>query len=613
MGVWGTAGMADAGGAGAVVRPERLGAVLVLVIDAPPVNALGHALRAALWDGLAMAEADPGVSAVVLAAEGRTFPVGADITEFGQPPRAPLLPDLCDRIEGCAKPVVAALHGTALGGGLELALAARGRVMARGATVGLPEVKLGLLPGAGGTQRLPRLVGAKAALDMMLDGGAVGAEAAQAMGLVDILAEAEVLVETAVALAEVLAERPVLPTRDRTEGLRDPVAYAAAVAAAREVAGEAPTEAPARIVDCVEAALLLPFVQGLAFERAAFGDLVGSDAAMALRHVFLAERRAVRGFAAVALCSVTVVGAGSRGADLAWDLLKAGLAVTLADADQDRLVPGLQRIAAAAEAAVESGRMSAAARDDAWGRLSPALADDPGVAAADAVVLAGDFAHGTVQAVPALRGGAAPVILLGGGEGLRLHLVPGTRLAEVLAPEASSAAAVAAAVGLARRLGRVAVVTRSAAGLAGPMAAVLAAAAAHLALRHGQAAVEGALAAWSLAVPVLAGDGRVPARRADIQRALIAALANLGLRMLGQEAVRRPSDVDVAAVQGLGWPPHVPGPMLWAERRGMLVVRADLAGFAALDAGLWQAAPLIDHLIAEGLPLSALDGAGDAA
>ncbi len=596
--------MADTGLAGAVgpaglLKAERLGPVLVLVIDAPPVNALGHALRQALWDGLAAAEADHGVTAVVLAAEGRTFPAGADITEFGQAPRAPLLPDLCDRIEGCTKPVVAALHGTALGGGLELALAARGRVMARGAMVGLPEVKLGLLPGAGGTQRLPRLVGAEAALAMMLDGHQVGAEAAQAMGLVDLVADADVLVETAVALAEVLAERPVPATRDRTEGMGDLQGYAAAVAAARALAAQAATEAPSRIVDCVEAALLLPFGQGLAFERAAFGDLVGSEAAQALRYGFLAERRACKGFAAVPLRALTVVGAGPEGADLAIAALQAGLTVTLADADQDRLVPGLQRIAAAAEAAVERGLVSEAARDEDWQRLIPALADDPGAGSADIVVLAGDFAAGEVPAIAAPRSAGAPVIRLGVG----LTLSPGRRLAEVL----GGADEVPGAVALARRIGRVPVVCRGASGIAGPLAAVLAAAAGHLAMRHGRVAVEGALAAWSLSVPALPEGGSARARRADLALALRAALANQGLRLLGEEAVRHPSDIDVAAVHGLGWPAHVPGPMLWAGQRGMLVLRADLQGLAAIDAGVWQPAPVIDHLIREGLQLSALD------
>ena len=594
--------MADAGAAATVLRAERLGATLVLVIDAPPVNALGHALRAALWDGLTEAARDPTVTAVVLAAEGRTFPAGADITEFGQPPRAPLLPELCDLIEACPKPVVAALHGTALGGGLELALAARGRVMARGARVGLPEVKLGLLPGAGGTQRLPRLVGAEAALEMMLTGEQVGAEAAQAMGLVDLLAEPDALVETAVALAEVLAERGAKATRDRTEGLGNPQAYEAAVVAARTEAAKSPLGAPSRIVDCVEAALLLPFGQGLAFERTAFTDLVASDAAIALRHGFLAERRAVRGVAIVALRSVIVVGAGTDGADLAWDLACAGLAVTLADADQDRLVPGLQRIAATAEAAVGNGQLTATARDAAWGRLVPALADDPAAGAADAVLLAGAYAD--QDGVPAIAGSGASVLRLGTGEGLRLHLPAGRRLAEVLAPDGTDPAV---AVALARKIGRVPVVTRSAIGLLAPLQTVLGAAAGMLADRHGRAAVEGALARWSLVVDGLPDGGNQPARRDDIARTILAALANLGLWLMADGALRAPSDLDVAAVHGLGWPAHATAPMLWAEGRGMLVLRADLKAMMAIDAGVWQPAPLIDHLIREGLPLSVRD------
>jgi 3-hydroxyacyl-CoA dehydrogenase len=583
--------MADAGG---LVRPERLGAVLVLVIDAPPVNALGHGLRQALWDAIATAEADPAAAAVVLAAEGRTFPAGADIAEFGQPPRAPLLSALCDRIEACGKPVVAALHGTALGGGLELALAARGRVMARDAQAGFPEVKLGLLPGAGGTQRAPRLVGARAALDMMLGGQPIGAGAAEAMGLVDLVAEPAALVETAVALAEVLAERPAPPTCDRAEGLADHAGYAAAIAAARDRAAGAATEAPGRIVDCVEAALLLPFRQGLEFERAAFADLVGSDAARALRHIFLAERRAARALGrAAAPQRITVAGAGPEGADLAWSALAAGMAVTLADRDQEHLVPGLQRIAAAAEAA----------GGEAWNRLQPALAEDAGSPACEAVVLTGPFATGPVPAIAAPRAAGAALVRL--GQDLRLW--PGRRLAEVATGEGAKAEGAAGRAALARGLGLVPVPVRGAAGLAGPMAAALAAAARHGAARHGRAAVERALALWGQAVPGLPEGEAGSARPAEVQRRLLAALANQGLRLLGDDTARAPADIDLAMVHGLGWPGHVPGPMLWAEGRGMLVLRADLKALTAEDAALWQPAPLIDHLIREGLPLSALD------
>ena len=609
--------MADAAAPGArtAVRYERLGATLVLVIDAPPVNALGHRLRQALWDAVAEAEADASVQSVVLAAEGRSFPAGADIGEFGQPPRAPSLPDLCTRIEDCTKPVVAAIHGTALGGGLELALAARARVARSDARMGFPEVNLGILPGAGGTQRAPRLMGAEAALGLMLSGRQVTAADAHAMGLVDLVADPEVLLETAVALAEVMAESPAPRTCDRTDGMRDPRAYGAAIAAAREQAQTAATDAPARIVDCVEAALLLPFAQGLEFERAAFQDLVGTDAAKALRQQFLAERRAAKGAGGVALpvSAVTVVGAGPDGADLVRSLLRAGLNVTLADVDQATLVPGLQRIAAEGEAEVGAGRMTEAARDEVWGRLSPALSDDAGTAPADAVILTGPFARPGI-ALPAVAGpraAGAPLVTLGrigagDAQAVGLNLPPAGRLAEVLVGEATDLSTAATVAALARRIGRAPVTARGR-GILTAMAAILATAAGHLAGRRGKTAVADVLAGWRMSVadlpegPERAGDAR------GIAAALMAALANQGLRLLGEGLAFRPSDIDLVMVQGLGWPPHLPGPMLWAEGRGMLVLRADLAVLATEGADIWAPALLIDHLIREGLNLSSLD------
>nr|MCU0912360.1 enoyl-CoA hydratase/isomerase family protein [Paracoccaceae bacterium] len=277
-----------------VVRRTRVGRVCVVTIDNPPVNALSAAVRRGLGQALAVAEADPGVAAVVLAAEGRTFPAGADITEFGRPPEAPILPDLCNRIEAFPKPVVACLNGTALGGGFELALAAHWRLAAEGARIGLPEVKLGLLPGAGGTVRTPRLAGAEAALDLMLTGRLVPAVQARDMGLVDaVLAGADPLAG-AVEFAADLAERGIAPrpTRAARTGLAGAPAYLAAVEAARTRTAGSRVPSERRIVDCVEAALLLPFDQALAVERDAFLDCLDTPEARALRHAFLAERRA---------------------------------------------------------------------------------------------------------------------------------------------------------------------------------------------------------------------------------------------------------------------------------------------------------------------------------
>ncbi|MBL8560985.1 MAG: enoyl-CoA hydratase/isomerase family protein, partial [Gemmobacter sp.] len=372
--------MADqaARAAAQVHRKDRDG-LAWLELDAPPLNALSQGLRAALWQAVEGAEADPAVRGLVISAAGRSFPVGADIAELDLPPQSPGLPDLCDRIEACTKPVVAALHGTALGGGLELALAAHGRVALATTRLGLPEVTLGLLPGAGGTQRLPRLIGAEQALRLMLTGRPVPAAEALALGLLDRVVEGGL---AAAAVAEIarLAALPALPRgRERREGLRDGLVYQRVVAEARRGLTDHRLPAPMRIVECVEAAQLLPFEAGRAFEAAAFDDLLASPESAALRHVFRAERRAAR-FAEArqsplpllpALRRVGVQGAAQ--AELALPLLQAGLEVVLVDPNRARLVQGLELLAARQEQALAEGRLTPAARDAEWGRLGSAL------------------------------------------------------------------------------------------------------------------------------------------------------------------------------------------------------------------------------------------------
>jgi 3-hydroxyacyl-CoA dehydrogenase len=359
------------------VRPRQNGAVMVLSIDAPPVNALGAAVRAGLADGLAAALADPSVGAIVLCAVGPSFSAGADIREFGHPaPQGvPGLPELCNRIEASGKTVVAAIQGAALGGGLELALAAHVRLAGPRARFGLPEVALGLLPGAGGTQRTPRLTGAGPALRLMLTGKPVSAQEALAIGLVDAVVED--LEQTAVALAAELAAegRPPVRTRDRLDGLQDVVRYQADVAAARAAApGRLP--APGRIVDCVEAAMLLPFDRGLIFERAAFEDLAASPESAGLRRAFFAERRAAvfpeAGAPAHPVGHVGLVGLGETGAALAVLLLQAGLQVTAVVKGDGPLDAGLRRVALLQDQAVTAGGLSREARAQDRARLLPA-------------------------------------------------------------------------------------------------------------------------------------------------------------------------------------------------------------------------------------------------
>lgn len=370
---------------------EVTNGVAVVTLDNPPLNALGHDLRAGLAEAVDRAINDPGIAIVVLRAAGRSWPVGADIREFGKPPLAPALPDLCTRIAAAPKPVIAALHGSALGGGLELALVAAFRVAAADLKLGLPEITLGLLPGAGGTQRLPRLIGAAAALDLILSGAPIDAARGHRLGLVDLVAPASADGPAAAfALAMKLAEDHVSGRRrlpaasDRPTGVRAEAGpYLDAVQAARARRFAAHERAAPRIIDCVEAALLLPEAHGLAIERAAFLDLVATPEARALRHAFLSERRGAKSLPAVAAVGgqpprhVALAGGCRMAAGLTGALISAGLRVTLIGDDSAGLARVLTRLAKSEDAAVANGEKSDVARKAAWDRIAARPGDVP--------------------------------------------------------------------------------------------------------------------------------------------------------------------------------------------------------------------------------------------
>jgi 3-hydroxyacyl-CoA dehydrogenase len=276
---------------------DRRGHVAVLTVNNPPVNALSSHVRQGLHEGMIQAGSDAAVQAVVITCAGRTFIAGADITEFGKPPTEPSLNAVLDLIENCPKPVVAAIHGTALGGGLEVTLACHYRVGVKAARFGLPEVKLGLLPGAGGTQRLPRVVGAQKALQMIVSGDPIGADEALKVGLIDEIVEGD-LTEAGVAFAEkVLAEkRPLKKIRDLTDKIAPakgkPEIFAEfRKSVARQTRG---FRAPENCIRAVEAAVELPFDQGIKRERELFTELMNSPESKAQRYFFFAEREAAK-------------------------------------------------------------------------------------------------------------------------------------------------------------------------------------------------------------------------------------------------------------------------------------------------------------------------------
>ncbi|MGF6507899.1 enoyl-CoA hydratase/carnithine racemase [Paraburkholderia sp. 32] len=355
---------------GYAVGRELCNRILVITVDNPPVNALGANVRRQLRDAIEAAEKDPDVDAVLLVGAGRNFIGGADIREFGKPPLPPSLPDVCNTIEACRKPVVAAIHGAALGGGLEVAVAAHYRIALGAAKLGLPEVTLGLLPGAGGTQRAPRLDGAKATLDLMLSGRHVGAKEAHAFGLVDRICETDDVLAEGLAYVQALldAQAPVRLTRD-ADGLADLTASRAAIEAARAETSKKSHGlfSPLKIVDAVQAALELPFDDGLRHERQLFLQCLDSPQRAGLIHAFLAEREVLkapetRNAKPRKIASVGVVGGGTMGAGIAVAVLDAGLPVTMIERDAVSLARGLAHIEKVYDNLIAKGRMTPEAK-----------------------------------------------------------------------------------------------------------------------------------------------------------------------------------------------------------------------------------------------------------
>ncbi|MCC6008704.1 MAG: enoyl-CoA hydratase/isomerase family protein [Rhodobacteraceae bacterium] len=695
------------------VRTELQGEIALVTVDNPPVNALAHGVRAGLVAAIEASEGDPRVKAVVIRAAGRTFPAGADIREFGQPPRDPWLPAVCNRIEACTKPVVAALHGTALGGGLEVALGAHYRIALPSARVGLPEVTLGILPGAGGTQRTPRIAGTAAALDLMLSGKPVGAAHALAIGLIDEIAEGD-LTEAALAYAARLVAEGAgpRPTRDRTEGLADVEAARAGIAAARaKVEKEMPhLVAPIRIVSCVEATLDLPFEEGLDRERELFGECVVSDQSVALRHAFFAERRAARvpgleGVVPREIAAAGVIGGGTMGAGIAVALLQSGLPVTMIERDAESLARGQAAVRAVFDRAVERGRMTAETREQHlrqfegatdYAALAPvdlaieAVFEEMEVkrevlGQLDAVlrpgaIIASNTSYLDLDALAAMTSRPADVV------GLHFFSPANVmRLLEVVVGAGTAPEVVAAGFALARRLGKVAVRAGVCEGFIGNRMLATYRQAADYMMLDGASPyeIDAALQLFGFAmgpfqVTDLAGGDigwarrkrlaptRDPARRyvrvADLlcergwfgqktgrgfylyekgarrgtpdpevlaiieaERAAagvtprsfspeeivaryLAAMVNEGARLLDEGIALRPSDIDVVKLMGYGFPRHRGGPMKWADLEGLPGVLENLRNFAAAgDAWLWEPAPLLERLVAEGRDLDSLN------
>ena len=362
-----------------VVRFDVEDGVGVITVDYPPVNALGPGVREGIIAAVEKGDADANVKAMVLIGAGRSFIAGADIRQFGKP--RPVLPRTSlDVLDSATKPTVAAIHGFALGGGLEHALSCHYRIAVASAKVGLPEVLIGILPGGGGTQRLPRLIGPKAAMELIVSGRHVPAEEAQKMGIVDAIVPGKDLRREAIDYAKSVADkRPLLRIRDRTDKIAEAKADPGMFDAMRKsIARKARNQkAPYHCIACVEAATTQPFDEGIATERRLFGELENADEAKSLRYAFFAEREvakipgAPKDFKPTKVKTAAVVGAGTMGGGIAMSFADFGIPVKVLEVTRDALDRGMQRVRDNYATSVKRGSITQAQMDERMQRMTP--------------------------------------------------------------------------------------------------------------------------------------------------------------------------------------------------------------------------------------------------
>ncbi|MBQ4827210.1 enoyl-CoA hydratase/isomerase family protein [Leisingera sp. HS039] len=686
------------------------GSVAVVRVDNPPVNALSHAVRAGLQGSFRAALSRAETKAVVICCAGRSFFAGADIREFGKPPLAPFLPDLITEIEAAQVPVIAAMHGNVLGGGLEAALGAHYRIAVKGTRLGLPEVSLGLLPGAGGTQRLPRLIPAADAARMITGGKPVSADAALSMGLIDRVADGTDARAEGIAFARELiaAGKEPRPAGSllcnilepaELEGVRAKVARAARGAIA-----------PIACLDAVEAAMSLPFEGGLKKERALFQELMASDQSTALIHAFFAERQVgklpeIEGVDPRAINRMGVVGGGTMGAGIAVSALLSGLDVTLAERDEvaaDRAADSVGRML---ESAVKRGKLAAPQRDAILAQAFRTTTRYEDFAQADLVIeavfesmdvkkdvftrldevckpgaiLASNTSYLDLNRIAAMTSRLQDVI------GLHFfspaHVM---RLLEVVVGKDTAPDAVASGFALAKRLKKVAVRAGVCDGFIGNRILSHYGKAVYGMVLAGASpyAVDKALTGFGLAMgPFAVGDlagldigwanrkrlaaerdpretypefadrlcelgrfGRKTGRgfyiyeegaggpkpdpevediiaaertakgitpRAisedEIISRYMAAMVNEAARVVGDGIAQRPLDVDVTLLNGYGFPRWRGGPMHYADTIGLDRILQDICRYHEEDPILWQPAPLLERLAAEGRSFGSLN------
>jgi len=517
------------------VSTETRGDVGLLLIDSPPVNALSHAVREGLVQGAAALNDDPAVKVIVLACRGRTFCAGADITEFGKPKREPSLQAAIAALEASGKPIVAALHGAALGGGLEVALGCHFRVAVPSARMGLPEITLGIFPGAGGTQRLPRIIGPEKALELIMAGRQISAREALALGVIDEVIEGEPIDAGLAFAARVIAEgRSATAVRDRTDRIdatrADPSAFDGL--AEKLTRGRSLELAPAAVVASVRRSFTTPIDEALAADTAANAELMAGSQSRALRYLFFAEREAakVAGLPAVVVARdvkhAAVIGAGTMGGGIAMSFAAAGVPVKLIDATDEALQRGIERIRGNYETSVKRGSLAAEAMAQRLALISGAT--DRSTAAGSDIVIEAVFedealkreifaelervcAPGTILAsnTSALDVDAIASVLERPEDFVGMHFfAPANvmKLLEVVCAAKSGPEAIMTAMAVGRRIGKVPVVSGNCDGFIGNRMVAKRSAQVELLLQKGVApqAVDGALKAFGFPMGPLA-------------------------------------------------------------------------------------------------------------
>ena len=673
------------------VRSERRDDVLVITIDNPPTATLSGEVRQRLWSEIEAGDADASISAMIITGGDTIFATGAGLQEEAESD-VPTLAALCDRIEACDKPVVAAIAGSALGGGLEVALAAHLRVALPSARLGAPDITLGVLPNAGGTQRLPKVIGGIAALKLLLSGRAVAGDVGRKLGLVDVLAT-EDLIGAAITHATHLAksDEPLRRSSTRRDRLGEGTDFLEAVSTHRRAAESSPLDAPMRMIECVEAALLLPYDIGRGIEETAFDDLVGSEHSKSLRHIFAAERQlqaATKWEGRVPsrpMQAVAVIGAKGVGSELIVLCLDAGFEERVAEANDEALEESVSRIIGHYDARVANGQMSEDEVEDVLDRMQAVsgfstvpdadvvidaapLITKKRVAAIDAamkagaVLLIGSEKVG-VETVAAMTGRQPDVV------GMRFY--PGlkkNRLVEMAAGEKTSPKAIATARSFARKIDRLILDTAPGKEAIGSRVIEALHAAADLCLEDGASIgqIDLALRDWGIphgsysyrdqigirrvsapqgtegergggidavlisvgrlglvtgrgyyrydqrgkpgvedpeVTEMIAADRRaksIDPRRvtdAEVRFRVVSAMAGAGAQLLVEGIAKRPSDIDMVAVHGLGFARRTGGVMYAADLMGLGEVNKHLIEMSRISARIPSPPSMIQDLI----------------